>query len=147
MCPRNYLPALLHWIDEDHLPEYLGGKSKGTLVDDVGPWQDPALMQEVRAAQERKYKRKNPDTTLPNMKSTEMVERQWSTLSSNTQYEDPLPSPHFRDNSPLGKAQDAAEHPEAVKLVGDSAVVVDAPQKESRSLALACTDECAAAVA
>ena len=28
VCPKDYIPALLKWIDEDNLPTYLGGKSK-----------------------------------------------------------------------------------------------------------------------
>jgi hypothetical protein len=32
------------WIDEDNLLEYLGGTSKGTLLDDIGPWSDPSVL-------------------------------------------------------------------------------------------------------
>lgn len=35
------------WIDEDSIPEYLGGKSKGTLLDDIGPWNNPELISEL----------------------------------------------------------------------------------------------------
>lgn len=98
-------------------------------------------MQEVRAAQERKYRKRHPETTIPSLSSTDLVERQYSTLSNTTQYEDPLPSPHFRDNSPPRKSPEAAECPETVKSIGDSAVIVDVPTKESRPQALACMDE------
>ena len=43
------MPALLKWIDEDNLPTYLGGKSKATLLDDSGPWNDPALVAQIEA--------------------------------------------------------------------------------------------------
>ena len=49
VCPKDYLPALLKWIDEDNLPTYLGGKSKATLLDDSGPWNDPALIAQIEA--------------------------------------------------------------------------------------------------
>ncbi|KAK9798606.1 hypothetical protein WJX73_008330 [Symbiochloris irregularis] len=45
----NYLPQLLHWVDKDNLPDYLGGTSTATLIDDAGPWQDAAIMAEVEA--------------------------------------------------------------------------------------------------
>jgi len=41
------MSALLKWIDMDNIPEYLGGKSKGTLVDDLGPWKDPKLLAQL----------------------------------------------------------------------------------------------------
>ena len=49
VCSTKYAPALLEWIDAASLPEYLGGTSKGTLLDDVGPWQDPRLIAEIDA--------------------------------------------------------------------------------------------------
>lgn len=36
-------------MDKESLPEYLGGTSKATLLDDAGPWQDPALIAEIDA--------------------------------------------------------------------------------------------------
>eukprot|EP01026_Neomeris_dumetosa_P016848 TRINITY_DN16432_c0_g1_i1.p1 TRINITY_DN16432_c0_g1~~TRINITY_DN16432_c0_g1_i1.p1 ORF type:complete len:492 (+),score=55.57 TRINITY_DN16432_c0_g1_i1:112-1587(+) len=38
---KNYLPSLLEYVDVDSIPQYLGGTSNYTLVDDVGPWNDP----------------------------------------------------------------------------------------------------------
>eukprot|EP01025_Chloroclados_australasicus_P002455 TRINITY_DN1055_c0_g1_i2.p1 TRINITY_DN1055_c0_g1~~TRINITY_DN1055_c0_g1_i2.p1 ORF type:complete len:492 (-),score=36.16 TRINITY_DN1055_c0_g1_i2:370-1845(-) len=38
---QNYKQALLEHVDIDSIPQYLGGNSKETLVDDVGPWNDP----------------------------------------------------------------------------------------------------------
>jgi hypothetical protein len=32
---------LCKWIDEDSILESLGGTSKGTLSEDIGPWSDP----------------------------------------------------------------------------------------------------------
>ena len=47
MCPTNYSKVLLQWIEPENLPEYLGGTSKATLLDDAGPWQDPKIVAEV----------------------------------------------------------------------------------------------------
>ena len=43
------MPTLLSWVSAENLPEYLGGKSKATLLDDAGPWNDPSLIAEVDA--------------------------------------------------------------------------------------------------
>lgn len=37
----DYLQAVLRWVDSENLPEWLGGTSHGSLLDDVGPWSDP----------------------------------------------------------------------------------------------------------
>lgn len=47
VCPKDYTKALLQWVDPENLPEYLGGTSKATLLDDAGPWQDPAIIAKV----------------------------------------------------------------------------------------------------
>ncbi|CAK0783609.1 hypothetical protein CVIRNUC_006808 [Coccomyxa viridis] len=51
MCPTNYSKVLLQWIEPENLPEYLGGTSKATLLDDAGPWQDSKVVAEVEAMQ------------------------------------------------------------------------------------------------
>ena len=48
MCPKDYTKALLEWVDPESLPEYLGGTSKATLLDDAGPWQDPKILSQAR---------------------------------------------------------------------------------------------------
>ena len=45
----NYQASLLKYIDKENLPEYLGGTSKATLLDDVGPWQTQAIIDEIDA--------------------------------------------------------------------------------------------------
>ena len=45
----SYQAALLQYIDKDNLPEYLGGNSKATLLDDVGPWKDQKLIDQIEA--------------------------------------------------------------------------------------------------
>ena len=45
----NYQATLLKYVDEQNLPEYLGGSSKATLLDDAGPWQDTELIAEIDA--------------------------------------------------------------------------------------------------
>jgi len=47
LCSSNYTKVLLEWVDPENLPEYLGGTSKATLLDDAGPWQDSKIMAEV----------------------------------------------------------------------------------------------------
>lgn len=42
---------MLEWIDIKNIPEYLGGESKGTLVDDLGPWKNPELLRELAMEQ------------------------------------------------------------------------------------------------
>ena len=39
VCPAKFAPALLRWVAPENLPEYLGGQSTATLLDDSGPWQ------------------------------------------------------------------------------------------------------------
>ncbi len=45
----NYQASLLKYIDKENLPEYLGGTSKATLLDDVGPWQTQSIIDEIDA--------------------------------------------------------------------------------------------------
>lgn len=45
----NYQASLLKYIDKENLPEYLGGMSKATLLDDVGPWKDQKVIDEINA--------------------------------------------------------------------------------------------------
>lgn len=53
VCPRDYTPTLLQYISRENLPEYLGGGSKATLLDDAGPWNDRALIDEIEAELKR----------------------------------------------------------------------------------------------
>ncbi|GMH34099.1 hypothetical protein BSKO_01933 [Bryopsis sp. KO-2023] len=90
VCPKDYLPALKKWIDEENIPEYLGGKSKGTLVDDVGPWQDEELIRELELENEKRKAKPRKNSLLD---SGELVQRQWSSLSSGTDYQDAVSAP------------------------------------------------------
>ena len=77
VAPTDYMKVLLKYVDVDNIPEYLGGrlcgfcfgscahyacfvhvmhmlalpagKSKGSLIDDVGPWKEPELLALVEA--------------------------------------------------------------------------------------------------
>ena len=40
VCPGDFLPVLKQWVDEENIPSYLGGKSRGSLIDDLGPWRE-----------------------------------------------------------------------------------------------------------
>jgi hypothetical protein len=39
VCSSKFAPNLLRWVSPENLPEYLGGVSTATLLDDSGPWQ------------------------------------------------------------------------------------------------------------
>mmetsp|Transcript_10482 Transcript_10482/g.18328 ORF Transcript_10482/g.18328 Transcript_10482/m.18328 type:complete len:524 (-) Transcript_10482:635-2206(-) len=43
----NYLDGLLKWVDIDSIPVWLGGKSHGSLIDDIGPWSDPEVLAQL----------------------------------------------------------------------------------------------------
>ncbi|DBA77767.1 hypothetical protein WJX77_009166 [Trebouxia sp. C0004] len=47
VCPKDFLPSLLKWIEPENLPRYLGGTSDATLIDDAGPWNDPQIRAEI----------------------------------------------------------------------------------------------------
>eukprot|EP00879_Flechtneria_rotunda_P010462 GHRR01010938.1.p1 GENE.GHRR01010938.1~~GHRR01010938.1.p1 ORF type:complete len:354 (+),score=106.05 GHRR01010938.1:979-2040(+) len=47
ICQTNYAKDLLEHVDAENLPEWLGGRSKGTLLDDVGPWSDPEVLKKI----------------------------------------------------------------------------------------------------
>lgn len=47
VCPKDYLPSLLKWVDPANLPTYLGGTSEATLIDDAGPWNDPQIRADI----------------------------------------------------------------------------------------------------
>ena len=38
MLSKDYQKALLDWVEPGSLPDYLGGTSRATLLDDAGPW-------------------------------------------------------------------------------------------------------------
>ena len=54
VCPKDFRPVLLKYVDPECLPEYLGGTSKHTLLDDAGPWHDPKIMAAVDADSRRR---------------------------------------------------------------------------------------------
>ena len=55
VCPKDFRPTLLKYVDPECLPEYLGGTSKHTLLDDAGPWHDPKIMAAVDADNRRRH--------------------------------------------------------------------------------------------
>ena len=66
VCPKDYRPTLLKYVDPECLPEYLGGTSKHTLLDDAGPWHDPKIMAVVDADNRRRrgHSRQNSATSV-----------------------------------------------------------------------------------
>lgn len=53
MCPRDYTPTLLRWVDKENLPTFLGGTSNATLLDDAGPWNNRDIIAEVEEEHRR----------------------------------------------------------------------------------------------
>jgi hypothetical protein len=49
VCPADFLKVLTKWVDPASIPAYLGGTSQGSLIDDVGPWDDPAVVAAIDA--------------------------------------------------------------------------------------------------
>eukprot|EP00882_Tetradesmus_deserticola_P019017 GHRQ01020459.1.p2 GENE.GHRQ01020459.1~~GHRQ01020459.1.p2 ORF type:complete len:256 (+),score=117.00 GHRQ01020459.1:337-1104(+) len=47
ICQTNYQKDLLEWVAPENLPEWLGGSSKGTPLDDCGPWSDPEVLRRM----------------------------------------------------------------------------------------------------
>lgn len=47
VCPSDYMPILMKWVDIENIPAYLGGKSSGSLIDDIGPWNDAEMIEEI----------------------------------------------------------------------------------------------------
>lgn len=83
ICPKDYYSVLTKWIDEENIPEYLGGKSKGTLVDDVGPWRDSELVKQVDAERAALSELRQSISMVANREDRLPV-RQGSTLSNAT---------------------------------------------------------------
>ena len=53
VCASDYMPELVRWVDPENIPSYLGGKSQGSLLDDLGPWHDPAIIKEIDSQRAR----------------------------------------------------------------------------------------------
>jgi CRAL/TRIO domain len=64
VCASDYMPELTRWVDPENIPSYLGGKSQGSLLDDVGPWHDPALKKEIDLQRARAEGGAEPDSPL-----------------------------------------------------------------------------------
>lgn len=65
ICQSNYTKDLLEWIEPDNLPDWLGGRSKGTLLDDVGPWSDPEVLRRMEGQLSVAAKALKRMSTLP----------------------------------------------------------------------------------
>lgn len=96
VCPKDYMSVLRKWIDEDSIPEYLGGKSKGTLIDDCGPWRPDPLVKELEME------------PLGETDEERLTGRQASTLSNTTVYEDAETSPEWTSCTSDDRTQDDA---------------------------------------
>ena len=60
VCPADYFKTLSKWVDPESIPVYLGGKSQGSLIHDVGPWHDPSLVAEIDAIRAKAEGRESP---------------------------------------------------------------------------------------
>lgn len=88
VCPKDFMSVLRHWIDEDAIPEYLGGMSKGTLIDDIGPWRTEPLLKEIDTERSGQAEVAGDLLTRSSRAEDWMATRQASTLSNATVYED-----------------------------------------------------------
>lgn len=48
-CGEDHTAALLEWIAPENLLVELGGRSQGTLLEDIGPWNDASVTAEIDA--------------------------------------------------------------------------------------------------
>ncbi len=64
VCPSDYMPELTRWVDPENIPSYLGGKSQGSLLDDVGPWHDAAIKKEIDLQRARAESGAEPDSPM-----------------------------------------------------------------------------------
>lgn len=66
---KDYQKTLLDWVEPGSLPDYLGGTSRATLLDDAGPWQDAGIVADIEAARARgrgaKHIREEPEGEAP----------------------------------------------------------------------------------
>ncbi|CAD7701982.1 unnamed protein product [Ostreobium quekettii] len=91
VCPKDYMPCLKKWIDEENIPEYLGGKSKGTLIDDVGPWHSEEPVREVEMERPGGQGAAEGDISARSARHDDWTPmRQSSTLSNATVFEDAI---------------------------------------------------------
>lgn len=44
ICGKNYYSTLLDYVNEDQIPECLGGQNKSSFTDDMGPWNGYVLV-------------------------------------------------------------------------------------------------------
>jgi len=73
VCPPDYMKVLTRWVDPENIPAYLGGKSQGSLLDDVGPWNDSSLIAEIDAQRaKRDGAHFKLDQALQTVKSADM---------------------------------------------------------------------------
>ena len=71
ICGYDYSKDLLQWIEPDNLPEWLGGRSKGTLLDDCGPWSDPDVLRRLEGSAVAAKALKRLSTSVPAVSGTE----------------------------------------------------------------------------
>eukprot|EP00210_Caulerpa_lentillifera_P001939 g1862.t1 len=103
VCPKNYLPCLTEWIDVENIPEYLGGKSKGTLVDDLGPWKNPELLKQLSVDRSRRLDAQISDSakfdnTLVCIESSAELPRNEDESMPTTSYNPGLSPIHAKAN-------------------------------------------------
>lgn len=70
ICGYDYGKDLLQWIEPDNLPEWLGGRSKGTLLDDCGPWSDPEVLRRLEGSAVAAKALKRLSSSVPAVSAT-----------------------------------------------------------------------------
>eukprot|EP00210_Caulerpa_lentillifera_P000964 g931.t2 len=139
VCPRNYLPSLMEWIDVENIPEYLGGKSKGTLVDDLGPWKNPELLKQLSIDKSRRLaEQKISDsakfhTTRVNIEGTANQPKNDNESLPTTSYNPGLSPIYTKDNRGGGGGVSTVESSDDHLIYSSQEVVVVPPLKPNRS--------------
>lgn len=105
-------------------------------MDDVGPWQDDTLIAELELERHNKARKNKTDSSII-MESGDLVQRQSSTLSIETEYEDALTTLQLDDNSAHQKSMDTLAAANIPTMSGIPARLSDLPPIASKSMSLA----------
>ncbi|GIL46910.1 hypothetical protein Vafri_3772 [Volvox africanus] len=108
----NYMDALLKHMEIDAIPEFLGGQSKGTLLDDVGPWNDAELMArlqiDLEALRMGRHQHPHPAQQLPQARSFGQPSADGSFITPQASMVASLPSMTSAASYALGPENGAA---------------------------------------
>ncbi|KAL6762289.1 CRAL-TRIO domain-containing protein [Haematococcus lacustris] len=98
----DYLPGLLKWVDINNLPEFLGGRSKGSLLEDIGPWSDHDVLARLGLSDDQLRLGHCPAPSVSNMsrRSSSMVHSDGDRLASHGSMRRPSEGNHHHVGAP-----------------------------------------------